>query len=534
MMMVIAIPLTWGCNAIFAQTASSANFGKNWILGGAKKFSVEFNGTNASTGGWDTLSVLTEMVQGHSSISDSFGNIVLVTNGGRILNKNKNVIENGDTLLPVYTFSQSGGAQLYQQATIILPMPDSQYYVFATTFSDSQKYNLNYYGYDSLGYPNEEYWPADLLLSNKVDMGSSANNGLGKVVKRMDTLIYDNVLAYCQMTAIRNGNGRDWWLIKQAHDTNVIYSFLVTPDSIYGPVIQGFTEPHFGLTHIRGQSVFNKDGNRYASINIDLNKVFVADFDRCSGLFSNPLVYDIPCVSTFYPYDSSYLECKPYSLAFSPNGQFLYAGRYYSVSQLDLNDPDTSTRWYTAAWPADSTWFAFAGYSSLELGPNNKMYIGNINSTDNNFAVINNPDVKGVGCNFCANCLQFPPQYYLGLPYYNGVTSPPNMPHYELGNYFPCDTLQALTNVPALSASASLSVYPSPTKGPITFSRSSLLGGAERVAVLNLSGQALFSAPFYPGAREAKADLSSLPSGIYLYHYWRGDQLLQSGKITKE
>jgi hypothetical protein len=377
---------------------------------------------------------------GHSCISDSLGDLIIYTHGGSIFNKYQNIIENGDSLIPNQVYNSYGGDMPLQQSTIILPMPDSQYYMFCTTYSDSQWYNLSNNIYDANQNVVEEYVPADLLLAHKIDMRSSVNNGLGKVTRRMDTLFYDNKLVYCQMTAVKHGNGRDWWLIKQGHDTNLIYKFLVTPDSIFGPYLQGFSEPHFGLWHLRGQSVFNQTGDRYATLSLFAQKLFVADFDRCTGMFTNPLTYNIPCGPILPPGGSSLgEECESAACTFSPNGRFVYTNHYYSIQQLDLLNPDTLTQW-TVVGNIDSV---FAGYLGMQIAPNNKIYIGNYSGGQATMSVIQYPDSLGTASGFCPRCLQFPPQIYQGVAYYYQVRTPPNMPNYSLGNLAACDTIAA-------------------------------------------------------------------------------------------
>jgi hypothetical protein len=515
-----------------SQTASSSNFGINWINGTPRVLTTSFVTAPPTNTVNDT--VVVDLINGQSNISDSFGNLILTTDGGRIYNSSFNIITDGDSLISNEYIAVYGGAMSLEQSTIILPMPDSQYYMFCTTFSDSQFYNLYYNAYDSLNNLNTQYVPLDLLYAHKIDMRQSANNGQGLVVKRKDTLIYSPVLQYTQMTAVKHGNGRDWWLVKQAHDTNLIFTFLVTPDSIYGPYEQGFSEPHWGLFHLRGQSAFSKDGSRYATTSLFGYKAFVADFDRCSGVFSNPMVYNVPCGSQYDPPDSNGVECETTSLALSPNGQMLYVGRYFSVWQLDLNDPDTATQWYTAAWP-DAGLNFFDGYLSLELGPDDKLYIGNYGGLHNQMSFISNPNVKGIGCGFCGACLVFPP-ILIGTTYQNsGVTTPPNMPHYELGTMFPCDTLPQ----GPLSTSSIISgqqhrirIYPNPADNSCRVGYELKIGEIGIVQISDLTGRIHQTKSLSTSEKEVSIDLSSLPPGLYLVRYLINGATQNTGRIA--
>jgi len=61
----------------------------------------------------------------------------------------------------------------------------------------------------------------------------NANGGAGKVLKRMQPLMENAELRKTQMMACRHANGKDWWLLKQAGDSNTICKFLFTQDSVY-------------------------------------------------------------------------------------------------------------------------------------------------------------------------------------------------------------------------------------------------------------------------------------------------------------
>ncbi len=225
------------------------------------------------------------------------------------------------------------------------------------------------------------------------------------------------------MMACKHANGKDWWLLKQATDTNMIYTFLVKQDTVEGPFIQGFAEPHFGKelgwANNYGQSAFNEEGTVYVSGAQFNTKFFYANFNRCTGILSNNKVINIPIdsIGTIYE-DGTFGGC-----AFSNNGRFLYVIKVNNIWQYDLFDPDSSTAWVRIA----TNMLNLPNYQVsiiAYLAPDNKIYIGNKNGLGNNMSVIENPDVKGVGCNFCAQCFIFP-----GV----GASCPPCMPNYDLG-----------------------------------------------------------------------------------------------------
>jgi hypothetical protein len=260
-----------------------------------------------------------------------------------------------------------------------------------------------------------------LLLYHKIDM--KANGGAGKVIQKAVPILTNVRTDRVRMMACKHANGKDWWLLKQATDTNMIYTFLVKKDTIEGPFIQSFAEPHFGKepgwANNYGQSAFNEEGTVYVSGAQFNTKFFYASFNRCTGLLSNNKVINIPIdsIGTIYE-DGTFGGC-----AFSNNGRFLYVIKVNNIWQYDLFDPDSSTAWVHIA----TNILNFPNYQVsiiAYLAPDNKIYIGNKNGLGNNMSVIENPDVKGVGCGFCAQCFIFPNI---------GVQSPPCMPNYDLG-----------------------------------------------------------------------------------------------------
>jgi hypothetical protein len=331
-----------------------------------------------------------------------------------------NIIDNGDSLVPKLIYDKYYGFSLYPQSSIILPFDEGIFFVVTPTASDSEI--INYWNVANSGRSL-----FDLLLYHKVDM--KLNGGAGKVVKKAIPLLENVKLSKSQFMACRHANGIDWWLLKQAHDTNMVYRFLVTKDSIYNFGNVGFAEPHFSKWDIGGQSMFNQLGTKYATVCLGLNKLFVADFDRCTAELSVPKVISIANYP-IKPPDNT-MDTMPRGICFSPNGNFLYVVKTYNIFQYELNQPDSSLAWFHVAY-LDTTWNNFQRWGNAYLGPDDKIYIGNIDGLANSSSIINNPDIKGAGCNFCPNCLQFPKI---------GASMPPCMPNYALGADLPCWSL---------------------------------------------------------------------------------------------
>lgn len=479
------------------------DWGKVWINGAGTTFQTTFQPS--------PINIILDSTKylycsiGHSNICDSSGQLILCSDGYNVYDKNLNFLDGGDTLCPVEIYNWQDGFSTESQASMFLPMGNNKYYFLNTVTSDSMMFA--YYDDPTPVSP----YAYDLLLYNLIDM--NANDGAGKVVKRMKTAINNAEpgLSMTQMMACRHGNGRDWWVLKQAQDTNVVFKLLFTPDSVYGPYIQGFAEPHFSFYSFGGQSMFSQDGTKYATTARGAFKVFVADFDRCTGELSNPQVYDKPPAAFTAP--DSTTEYDPFTegLAFSPNGRFIYVNGYYSISQLDLEDANPATQWSVVAG-LDTTWAAFQSYSCMYLGPDNKLYVGNFAGLSGQMSRFDSPDQKGLASGFCPRCLHFPPVYYpaYGTYFYTGVSSPPTMPNYKLGAGGPC-----ATGIEEVKEETRFVVYPNPTNGHITIEYSK--GGT--FILSDAVGRVISSISLQEGRSRFSIELSELTPDIYVYHY---------------
>lgn len=348
----------------------------------------------------------------------------------------------------------------------------------------------------------------------------NANGGAGKVVRRKVQMVPPGTpLSVVQMTACRHANGRDWWLFKQGFDSNVVYKFLFQQDTVLGPFIQRFPTPRFIFPNWCGQSSFSADGTRYATTCRGAGKVFVADFDRCSGMLSNPLVYSVPVASIHSSFNPSATEQRSEGCQFSPSGRFLYVTQFYNVQQLDLQDNVAATQWERVAG-LDTTFDAFMNYSTIYPGPDGKMYVGNWNGISGQMSYIATPDVKGAGCGFTPRGLRFPITYNLqGLPAY-GVSDPPN---YALGaTNPPC----GLAVEEKIVAQAELKVYPNPTTGVVTIETAQANGSIE---VYNLLGQQVTAVSL--SSPSTMLNLSGHAAGVYYYRWVVDGKAVQSGKL---
>ncbi|MBP6455469.1 MAG: T9SS type A sorting domain-containing protein [Chitinophagaceae bacterium] len=426
-------------------------------------------------------------ILGHSNICDSSGQIIFSCDGGDVFNNNGDLLFNGDKLIPNDYYIDNSGLTTVPQTSIFLPMDSGKYYLITPSVSDAY-YNTVWANKPALN------WNFDVLYYHVID--KYANAGAGAVVQKKVPLLQNTPMKKSQMMACRHGNGKDWWLLKMAGDSNKVFVFLFSQNAVTRFPDQYIPFPFRGTNDLHGQMVFNVDGSKWATTGFWINDttyatssdVYVADFDRCYGKLSNFQVNYVP------PFGTDTAIALNRGLAFSPSSRFLYVSKYSTIQQLDLQDGS----WWDVHG-VDSPAF-FCGYTNLQLAPVGKIYIGRLDGICKAMSVINNPDVEYGGCNFCVNCLR--------SESVNGYfSSPPNMANYELG---------AITCYPEAISEVEknrlFKLYPLPPNGKIYIELkiNNLEFRIKNLQVLNLQGQVLLQEK-----NKNEVDLSILSSGVY-------------------
>jgi hypothetical protein len=478
--------------SVFSQ---QENYDKQWVLGSPTTFKTTFTSSGPVNQHWDSLNNQ-YFSNGHSNICTGAGELIIATDGGDIYGANRQVIDNGDSILSAnaYPFLGSFGIQ----TTIILPLGDSIYYVFNSTWSDTASVGVS---------------PEDVLFYHVVDM--KQNGYAGKVIKKKQIAVNNVRLSASHMTAVRHGNGRDWWLVKQGivtgGGTNKTYTFLVKQDSVLGPFIQTYSNTANGIFGAwGGQSVFNNSGTQYAAVDF-ARYLLTMDFDRCTGLFSNPQRLVVPWGSS--------LDTEATGASFSPNDSFLYVSTFESIHQWEVNNPDSATAWVYLAG-ADTIASYFTHYLSLRLAHDQKIYIGRVNNNGSTMSVINNPNAKGAAADFCSRCLRFPKVMNLNI----SVTQPPNMPNYVLGIDPKCPPNP--NSVAAINNNDRFSLYPNPATNSITIENSQTSGKFE---LFDMAGRLLISQEI--STSRTVIATGSLTDGMYIYRCSFRDKTVRNGKL---
>ncbi len=458
-------------NLLFAQ------IDKKWVVGYLPSI-LQFDEDTAINYSLDTTPII-YIMQTTANVCDSDGNLLFFSNGMCLFDKHCDTIENA------YDFHPPKMGAFYEpcanstQAALILPRKNGTYYYFHYTMSDS--------AYDN----NASF---DLLYYSIVDM--QFNNGKGKLVSKNNNLLNGTQIAPYGLTACRHANGRDWWLIMPEVIKNAYHVFLVTPDTVLPMGYQLVSSGFFGTITPHGQCAFSTNGNYLAATNFD-GGVKVMQFDRCSGIISPWLTVYIPLD---LPNQTSRGGC---GVAFSESARFLYVNSFKKVHQFDLADTNVQQS-RVLVGQEDSG--SYAMFDPMQIGPNGKIYVSNFNGHSNCLNTIQNPEEKGVQCNFV-----YRSDTIRGSLAVIGV---PNMPNYSLGvlHGSGCDTLiSSLPPNPQSGLKNIIQISPNPAcdvvKITIADNREQL-----QLVIYNSVGQVAKQTVI---SGYLLLDVSDLPNGIY-------------------
>ena len=430
----------------------------------------------------------------YTNIADSNGNILFYTNGWDICDATDSVILNGDTIAPNkfrILYPYYGGVP-FPQACLTIPFPD-----------DVNKYLLFHSTIDS-GYGYTFY-----LYYTEIDM--TLNNGLGAVTTNKNVKLISDSLNLGKITACKHGNGRDWWVVCMQSNSDTIYKFLVTPYGIDGPFKQAIGTKRLPSY---GEVKFSPDGNKFAFFNADYTaygKLEVFDFDRCSGMFSNPIYIAVAQSKSFGG-----------GVEFSPNSNYLYVSNAEIIYQYELSQPNlAATEINVAAW--DSFVDPFnqlqVGFMNTQLAPDGKIYITSGNST-HYMSVIDQPDNPGLACNVMQHAVQLPALYFNTLP---------NHPNYFLGANGLCNNLSYESLESGKVKKVTVFGNPTHDKFTLWFPPDKDVGWLE---IFDVNGECIRTERVSQWSQYKTVDIVGLGAGVYFCKLrWRSGE--GSAKVVK-
>lgn len=416
-----------------------------------------------------------------ASICDTTGQLLAYTDGCRIYNRSHVLMLNGDTLNPgkvFNSFCDQGGYPVWQ-ACLFLPDPgNSDHYYLLHLRDDDWLWN-----------------PMDFMYSI---VDAKGDNGLGEVVTKNNIVFSDSIWLSNFISATRHANGRDWWIVTPQRLSPGFHVCLLTPEGIAYKNLQFFGDSTYQV--YTGQTNFSPDGSKF--FRHWPEGILILDFDRCSGVLSNPLYIDY----ADYPAAGG--------VAVSPNGRFLYAPKGAFVHQYDLWADDIAASRITVA-EYDGFMSPFATYFfQAKLAPDGKIYIVSTNS-NNILHIIHSPDSVGLACNV--------EQHGLILPALTSYLMP-NSANYRLYDLpgSPCDTL-GIDTPPAVSAQEpgndipGMAIAPNPADELLHVRPSAKKGGI--IIVSDLSGRTVLKTGVQPGQAVVEINTAALLSGIYFVSF---------------
>ena len=304
--------------------------------------------------------------EGCSVISDDMGNLLFYTEGITVWNRNHVPMPNGFGLMGHWSSTQSA---------LIVKKPQSNniYYIFTTPAP-----------YLNGGDRGFRYSTVDMSL----------NGGLGDVISK-NVFLHDPVTE--KLTAVRHANGCDIWVIAHEWRSNNFLAYLIGPSGVIStPVTSNIGTVHEGNSfNVIGQMKVSPDGSKLALALYADQIIELFDFDKATGLVSNPITFLLPLVPLpLVPPPSTY------GVEFSPDGSRLYGttknGPDGFIYQWDLMAGSPSAIIGSRMLIGNS--LGQSGIGSLQLGPDGKIYCALILYSF--IGAINNPNALGAACNF--------------------------------------------------------------------------------------------------------------------------------------
>ncbi|MEP7197699.1 MAG: T9SS type A sorting domain-containing protein [Saprospiraceae bacterium] len=408
------------------------------------------------------------------------GNLMFYSNGCNIFNRLDNIMELGDEINPGSIQQMQCEDYGYDLAKGGAILPNS---------GNSNKYYVIHRAYDDTGKT------VDRLYYSEVDL--SFNQGLGRVIKKNVPMLEQRMYRG-QFDIVKHANGLDYWILAYNYNSDTVFRFLANADGIHGAVMQYFPIQRKKVDS-RAHSTISSDGTK--AVRIDPHTgLFIMDFDRESGLFSNLKQYN---------YWSSIDSSPVTSVAFSPNNKLLYVSNRWRLYQFDLeSDEIENSRILIDTFDYFSDPYPIAFYL-MQLAPDGKIYMNCTNGVSY-LHTIHKPNEKGKACEFRQHDFNLPAQNAFTMPYF---------PNYKLG---------AVTAINHASTSKLWELYPNPNHGSFIIQ---LYGNSHpnaRLMIYNLNGQLMYETIIQNDSQSVNVNLSS---GIYIFKLVKEDGTTNTQKL---
>jgi gliding motility-associated-like protein len=304
---------------------------------------------------------LTDVPGASVTVCDSTGNLLFYASPNKVYNSRHQLMLNGDSL----TTSGLINGSLHMCA--VGPI-GNLYYVFTT--------------------------PLSYFIVNPF-----YNNNQGYVTKKQ--IVFDRDSKKLNITAIRNiDKHNSFWIVADSKDTLLIYKLDASGLTRHNTYFhRELSEPGYQAGLLRA----SHDGKLIISCSgHDTSKYETRfyNFDNITGQISGE--QGIKLATTLYIDSTKGYRRGPTGVAFSPNDSIIYFNGLVSgpspfkIIQLNRYNPAQQYYFYTSSSQGD-----------IELAPDGKIYSTNyyFTTTPGYLAVINKPDVLGLGCQYITNGL---------------------------------------------------------------------------------------------------------------------------------
>lgn len=371
--------------SIFISTSLGQKIGNVWFFG--NRCGITFKTPDGKPKAI-TDNIL-EIWEGCATISDNNGDIEFYTDGMNVISKNN------DWMNINFSYRQSvlNGCSSSSQSSIIIPYPGD---------------SLKYYIFTTECYENK-------LRSNGINYSTvnmQENNGYGNIYPYNVNIAPTSLE---KLTATKHANGKDYWIISHAYDSDMFFAILVDSAGVHPPIVSQVS-PAIGDYNRRGDQGYLKissDGKKLAAAYTQYQNIYLYNFDNKTGIVSNPRpLFQRGKGKVFY------------GVEFSPDGSKLYASFFEGdkgIYQFDLSNDDINAIKNSMTLILDEQGFP---PGAMQLGPDGRIYVAQ--DVSPYLHIINYPNKKYPQCDFRHRALFLDIDHigrkcHLGLP--NAMTS---------------------------------------------------------------------------------------------------------------
>ncbi len=419
-----------------------------------------------------------------TTICDVNGNLLFYTNGCAVLNRNAEIMPNGDNLnndiwKDITGWNDCNYGYPQRQDLLILPSPSNrnEYYIVHKT----KIFN----GYNS----------DDSLFMRYTIVDITLDDGLGDVVhKDIDFYKEKNSLSG-YLTAILHENKRDYWILQPIEEDSIIVTFLLTENGIERKEDQN---THVYLNRNRssasGTAKFSPDGQSYALFNY-FDQLHLYNFDRSTGILSKHkkvIINDNVFVDQVWRFGS---------VEWSPNSRFIYTVNSTQLHQIDTYADSKEGVFLIDEYNGTTDPFS-TNFNLMALGPDCRIYIAP--GTGYSYHVIKHPDNLGLECDFVQNGIFLPGSHQGEMP---------NFPRFRVDANAKCDsTITSVFGFPVYF-SKSLKIYPNLASNILTIDLPEAINGS--ISISDINGIPILKKHINFYKNIITLDISSIPSGFY-------------------